>query len=215
MLSGGNDIKPNGAQEQPQSQPSPARGKPSPWTADDETSLRRWWADGFTCSQISTGLGGRFSRNAVIGKVHRLGLDGRAGPILTTAEKEERRKRRNAEKYAWKLRNNYVPPSRRKVVEFISDEPPQPYDFLALTFDALQHGDCRYPRGEGSEIRFCGQPSLNGHSYCRHCYLITHQTGPRHPLPLSEQGDAKTRVRAGEGRAQPARSSFAFWGAAK
>lgn len=149
------------------------RGKPSPWTADDEANLRRWWDEGVSCSQISAGFGGRFSRNAVIGKVHRLGLEGRAGPILTTAEKEERRKRRNAEKYAWKLRNNYVPPSRRKVV---LTEPPRPYDFLALTFDALKRGDCRYPRGSGPYV-FCGQPSLEGQSYCRVCLSIV--TAPR------------------------------------
>ncbi|MBE7216994.1 MAG: GcrA cell cycle regulator, partial [Caulobacteraceae bacterium] len=50
------------------------------WTDDRVDSLRKLWLDGLSASQIAKQLGGGVTRNAVIGKVHRLGLSGRATP---------------------------------------------------------------------------------------------------------------------------------------
>lgn len=47
------------------------------WTDERVEQLRKLWTDGLSASQIATEIGG-VSRNAVIGKVHRLGLSGRA-----------------------------------------------------------------------------------------------------------------------------------------
>lgn len=47
------------------------------WTDERVEQLRKLWSDGLSASQIATEIGG-VSRNAVIGKVHRLGLSGRA-----------------------------------------------------------------------------------------------------------------------------------------
>src|SRR6266705_1104829 len=47
------------------------------WTDDRVERLKKLWADGLSASQIAGELGG-ITRNAVIGKVHRLGLSGRA-----------------------------------------------------------------------------------------------------------------------------------------
>ena len=49
------------------------------WTEDRVATLTKLWADGLSASQIAKQLGG-VTRNAVIGKVHRLGLSGRAKP---------------------------------------------------------------------------------------------------------------------------------------
>ncbi len=49
------------------------------WTDDRVDALRKLWLDGLSASQIAKELGG-VTRNAVIGKVHRLGLSGRASP---------------------------------------------------------------------------------------------------------------------------------------
>ena len=49
------------------------------WTEDRVELLKKLWADGLSASQIAKRLGG-VTRNAVIGKVHRLGLSGRAAP---------------------------------------------------------------------------------------------------------------------------------------
>ena len=47
------------------------------WTDERVEMLKKLWADGLSASQIAAELGG-ITRNAVIGKVHRLGLSGRA-----------------------------------------------------------------------------------------------------------------------------------------
>src|SRR5215468_3309507 len=47
------------------------------WTDERVELLRKLWSDGLSASQIAAELGG-ITRNAVIGKVHRLGLSGRA-----------------------------------------------------------------------------------------------------------------------------------------
>jgi GcrA cell cycle regulator len=47
------------------------------WTDERIETLKKLWADGLSASQIANELGG-VTRNAVIGKVHRLGLSGRA-----------------------------------------------------------------------------------------------------------------------------------------
>jgi GcrA cell cycle regulator len=49
------------------------------WSDDRVTTLSKLWLDGLSASQIAKQLGG-VTRNAVIGKVHRLGLSGRATP---------------------------------------------------------------------------------------------------------------------------------------
>src|SRR5690606_5248229 len=49
------------------------------WTDERVESLKKLWQDGLSASQIAKQLGG-VTRNAVIGKVHRLGLSGRATP---------------------------------------------------------------------------------------------------------------------------------------
>lgn len=57
------------------------------WTDERVETLKRMWAEGQSASQIAKELGG-VTRNAVIGKVHRLGLSNRAGgtPAATTAK---------------------------------------------------------------------------------------------------------------------------------
>ena len=49
------------------------------WTEDRVSTLKKLWLEGLSASQLAKQLGG-VTRNAVIGKVHRLGLSGRAAP---------------------------------------------------------------------------------------------------------------------------------------
>jgi GcrA cell cycle regulator len=50
-----------------------------PWTEADKTALRELWASGIPASEISRRLG--YSKNATVGKAHRMGLDARRSPI--------------------------------------------------------------------------------------------------------------------------------------
>ena len=61
------------------------------WTEERIERLKSMWADGSTASQIAEDLGG-VSRNAVIGKAHRLGLESRPSPVKAGEEKEKKAK---------------------------------------------------------------------------------------------------------------------------
>ena len=58
------------------------------WTEERIERLKTMWADGATASQIAEDLGG-VSRNAVIGKAHRLGLEQRPSPVKAVEEKDK------------------------------------------------------------------------------------------------------------------------------
>jgi GcrA cell cycle regulator len=59
------------------------------WTDERIERLKKMWHDGATASQIADELGG-VSRNAVIGKAHRLGLEQRPSPVKAGEEKEKK-----------------------------------------------------------------------------------------------------------------------------
>ncbi len=59
------------------------------WTDERIDRLKTMWSEGATASQIADELGG-VSRNAVIGKAHRLGLDARPSPVKPGEEKEKK-----------------------------------------------------------------------------------------------------------------------------
>lgn len=58
------------------------------WTEERIERLKAMWAEGATASEIADKLGG-VSRNAVIGKAHRLGLEARPSPVKPGEEKEQ------------------------------------------------------------------------------------------------------------------------------
>src|SRR5881398_1813662 len=60
------------------------------WTEERIERLKKMWHDGATASQIADELGG-VSRNAVIGKAHRLGLEQRPSPVKPGEEKEQKK----------------------------------------------------------------------------------------------------------------------------
>jgi GcrA cell cycle regulator len=124
------------------------------WTDDRVEQLKNLWTEGLSASQIARALGG-VTRNAVIGKVHRLGLAGRASP-----SRSERPRLPMAPKVSMRT---HVPPA--PVVE---EDP--------LTFDDGSHATvltindrmCRWPIGDPSadEFHFCGRSPKGGSPYC-------------------------------------------------
>lgn len=157
--------------------------RPKLWTDERIDLLRKLLADGRSCSQIAEQLDCGLSRNAVIGKIHRLGLSGgnnKRGPTRlyrSGPASYEEKQRREAERLIRKMiaqRDRRQRKQDGSLPPLIIVEPPKPVEFLALTFGEIQRDSCRYPRGEGADMRFCGQPKMQGFSYCPHCYAITH-----------------------------------------
>jgi GcrA cell cycle regulator len=142
------------------------------WTDERIETLRRLWAEGLSASQIASTLGG-VSRNAVIGKIHRLGLSGR----VKTTKARAARPRQTAEPRP-------QPPAPRvmavgsTVVKVVEREPqPAPQVVTEAEVVPLHGGvalldlktsSCRWPIGDPAEedFRFCGARTAPGETYC-------------------------------------------------
>lgn len=161
--------------------------EPSPWTEEKIDRLKRYWSDeGLTAGQITFKFEGEFSRSAILGKAHRLGLDKRRDAMykLTPAQKIER-EQANVRKKIARQRERRVETRERlpdkTLPPLVVKETPKPAEFLGIAFTDLERDMCRYPRGEGAAVRFCGQPATYK-SYCTHCTGIAYQRGPSHSL---------------------------------
>lgn len=138
------------------------------WNPERVEQLRNFVVAGLTCSQIAAEIG--VTRNAVIGKIHRLGIgpgrpmagSGRACPPLV------RRPRL---------------PSQRQILRLICAEAPRSADGAAIgvapvdsaqrcSLLELAHGKCRWPVGDragnggATDFIFCGNEAVGGFSYC-------------------------------------------------
>ena len=128
---------------------------PATWTDDRVDLLCRLWRDGKSASEVARALGG-VTRNAVIGKVHRLGLAGRSRPSapgVARARTREPAPRR-------------LPRPRRACPASTLVAPPLPEAGLASVV-SIRRGQCRWPIGEPEQPGFslCGRPAVRG-AYC-------------------------------------------------
>jgi GcrA cell cycle regulator len=145
----------------------------STWSDDRVETLKRLWRDGLSASQIARSLGG-VSRNAVIGKIHRLGLCGRAAPHVPGARQPDRRGER-------RLRR----PSKRPAVRtFRTAEVAATADLpLPATGQAtllsVRYGQCRWPMGDPLADDFC----LCGRKIGRGAYCDAHAAVAYRPAP--------------------------------
>ena len=130
------------------------------WSEDRVTTLKALWLDGRSASQIAKQLGG-VTRNAVIGKIHRLGLSGRAVPSAPARPARSPAPRRPPRTTAPRL----IPPVRPTPgPERIEPAPEGPG--LVSSVAALGAHLCKWPIGDpkAAAFSFCGRPA-NG-PYC-------------------------------------------------
>lgn len=122
------------------------------WTDERVDLLKTLWQDGLSASQVARQLGG-VTRNAVIGKVHRLGLSGRAEPSRPRASPSPRRAAvRSSRRPPAAPRPSPRPPVSRPTAH--GDE--RPGAATALTLGAHM---CRWPIGDplSEGFSFCGR----------------------------------------------------------
>ncbi|NIX77853.1 GcrA family cell cycle regulator [Microvirga terricola] len=157
------------------------------WTDERVELLKKLWTDGLSASQIANELG-NVTRNAVIGKVHRLGLSGRAKdskPETTAAARPRKAPRAPSAPapIAPAIRNNVVvaPISRAPVVEeevevAVEEDLAIPMSERVTIMD-LRESMCRWPMGDPTkpEFRFCGARSITGLPYCTHHARVAYQ----------------------------------------
>jgi GcrA cell cycle regulator len=150
------------------------------WTDERVELLKKLWSDGLSASQIAGELGG-ITRNAVIGKVHRLGLSGRAKSPSSTAPRQ-----RKPRSHTHMLRVSR--PSMRgntalaHAFEYEVAEEPELLDNVIpigqrRTILELTEDTCRWPIGDpgSADFFFCGGPSLTGLPYCSYHSRVAYQ----------------------------------------
>ena len=146
------------------------------WTDERVETLKKLWQEGHSASQIAKQLGG-VTRNAVIGKVHRLGLSGRAAPSQPTRPlyKPARPPRPAAASPVHAERPAPVhgtPIARRDPVisRPVISQPIVPYIEEPGTATVLTLGAkmCKWPIGDPSSdsFSFCGRRADDGTPYC-------------------------------------------------
>ena len=129
------------------------------WTPERENKLKDLWKKGHTASQIAA-LIGETTRNAVIGKAHRLKLEARAvsrKDSTTTKIKAKNNVELKREKFSRKVKF-------KSLVLDKSYEPENPKKLEELTDDT-----CRWPIGHPHEktFYFCGRKPLEKFPYCK------------------------------------------------
>ena len=138
------------------------------WTEEKVAKLKELWGKGSTASQIAEIIGG-ISRNAVIGKAHRLNLSSKIKTRTATSNQsfENSLEEKN-------IKNKRIRRSKFKSLIIEKDfEPENPKQLEELT-----DNDCKYPIGHPNEksFYFCGRTSLKDFSYCKLHLLYAYQS---------------------------------------
>lgn len=175
------------------------------WTDDRVTLLKKLWTDGLSASQIAKQLGG-VTRNAVIGKVHRLGLAGRAAP--------SRPIKRIPVPIA-RPRPTLVPPVAGATTKpEVSTRPTPILPTAALkaavkpVAPAEKRGDligvlqlgsnmCKWPIGDPGDVDFgfCGAGCTSGAVYCTEHAAIAFQPAMSRKPGMTKEDRAASEVR--------------------
>jgi GcrA cell cycle regulator len=132
------------------------------WTAERIEQLRHCIASGLTCSQTAAEIG--VSRNAVIGKIHRLGLSPArpAGASARSCPPRARHPRISPSSRLLRL----IQSDARATVEVAVPEPIDSAQRCSLL--EIAQDKCHWPIGDphAADFAFCGNEAVNGFSYC-------------------------------------------------
>ncbi len=137
------------------------------WTDEKVAKLKELWGKGSTASQIAEIIGG-ISRNAVIGKAHRLNLSAK---IKTRTATSNQSFENSLEQKSFKGRKLRKSKFKSLIIErdFEPENPKQ--------LEQLDENSCKWPIGHPNEksFYFCGRSSLKDFSYCKLHLLYAYQ----------------------------------------
>ncbi|WP_038035554.1 GcrA family cell cycle regulator [Thermopetrobacter sp. TC1] len=171
--------------------------KNNTWTEDRVVLLKKLWMEGLSASEIAKELGNNISRNAVIGKVHRLGLPARAPARRgnSTARTAGQMPKAGTQRQKAAARAATAPAARSNVVPKEEIEEMLQAATNTLTANAqettvteitrgrisdimeLNRHTCRWPFGDPGEedFTYCGARVSEGLPYCEHHASIAYQ----------------------------------------
>ena len=152
------------------------QGRSVKWTDEQTEQLKALHRQKLSCSLIAERMGGVFTRNAIIGRLHRLGLSNSTSVV----HKDE-----------WNLPKFRPKKKNRKTVRIVrSNGNSNGFRVMESAETDLQElrcvevvprmvalvdlkpGECRYPYGDGP-FAFCGHARFEGHSYCAPHAILT------------------------------------------
>ncbi|HZP78919.1 MAG TPA: GcrA family cell cycle regulator [Pseudolabrys sp.] len=154
------------------------------WTDERVELLKKLWADGLSASQIAGELGG-ITRNAVIGKVHRLGLSGRAKSPSSAAPRPRKARATHMLRVSRpSIRGNTA---LQHAYDYEVEPEPEVIEKVIpigqrRTLLELTEATCRWPIGDpgSTDFFFCGGNTVESLPYCAYHSRVAYQ-------PLTER----------------------------
>ena len=134
------------------------------WNDDNVSRLRDLWDQGLPTAQIGKLLG--FTKNAVVGKAHRIGLERRPSPIRRTAVKPDRKKARSPVMPKLNFEKNSI----KQMDDGTNAKIFHPKIKNLISANAKR--GCEWPEGHPDELEFhfCGKERFEDKPYCLdHC----------------------------------------------
>lgn len=164
------------------------------WTDEMVETLRKMWAEGKTASQVSRALGGRVSRNAVVGKVHRLGMcfTRSVGVNRVRGATHPARKKHKPKPQVVLQAAPNRPMTKIFAEPFVSAGPELVIPVTERkTIATLEANDCRWPIGDPqqADFHFCGKTKVAGLPYCEFHARLAYQ-----PPQVSRSRAARSHV---------------------
>jgi GcrA cell cycle regulator len=151
------------------------------WNEEKVEKLKELWGKGSTASQIAEIIGG-ISRNAVIGKAHRLNLSSK---IKTRNASSSQNFDSSSEENSSKQRRGRKSKFQSLIIEK-DFEPENP-----KKLEELDENSCKWPVGHPEEksFYFCGRSSLKDFSYCKLHLLYAYQPKGRKEEPVADKDE--------------------------
>jgi GcrA cell cycle regulator len=151
-------------------------GHGATWTSERVEQLKDCLRGGLTCSRIAAEIG--VSRNAVIGKMNRLGLSRPKDVLAKQAEPK---------RTAWRSRNVTRLFTQHRILVELPPEPPAPaaaksiHNGRGCSLLELSPASCRWPISEpgAADFCFCGNTQVEGLSYCAGHARIAYKSAAR------------------------------------
>ena len=155
------------------------------WNEEKISKLKELWGKGSTASQIAEIIGG-ISRNAVIGKAHRLNLSSK---IKTRNASSSQSFNSNSEENNFKQKQERKSKFKSLLIEK-DFEPENP-----KKLEELDENSCKWPIGHPEEksFYFCGRSSLKDFSYCKLHLLYAYQPKGRKEEPTADKEEEATQ----------------------
>jgi GcrA cell cycle regulator len=136
------------------------------WTSERVALLRSYFDAGLSCSQIAREIG--TTRNAVIGKMHRLGLSRPKDPFADRLAARDPARPKAVRRKPWRLNIHAQHEMLMATYPCGADEATAVESVHKCSLLELRQAQCRWPISEpgAQDFAFCGNRSVDGLSYC-------------------------------------------------